>query len=80
MYSAILVHALIDFAPPNDARASLHKMNSASEPVYPETIVKVRAVDGEGLVSHVSEWRSTMTTYLILRHSHRFPMVDLSRL
>jgi len=43
MYSAILVHALIDFAPPNDARASLHKMNSASEPVYPETIVKVRA-------------------------------------
>src|ERR1700733_9975305 len=77
MYSAILVHALINFAPPNAAWTSLQRMNSACEPVYPERVAKVRDRRWVGLVSHAPERRSTITMYLILGHSHCFLMVDL---
>jgi hypothetical protein len=56
MYSAILVHALINFAPPNAAWTSLQRMNSAREPVYPETIAKVRDRRWGGPASLGPEW------------------------
>ncbi len=81
MYSAILVHALIKLAPPKRGAgvATQDKLRMRAGISGKDRQSKA-SVDGVGLVGQAAERRSTMTMYLILGHSHCFPMVDLSRL
>lgn len=81
MYSAILVHALINFAPPK-RRAGFTKQDELRKRagISGKDRQSKASIDRVDLVGLAAERRSTMTMYLILGHSHCIPMVDLIRL